>query len=55
MMLGLTGIQTVWHVIRMDGTVVRWASGRDDLIVRTAGRESKSSVLKEVQNLLTSL
>jgi len=27
MMLGLTDVQTVWHVVRMDGTVVRWASG----------------------------
>jgi len=30
MMLGLLGIQTVWHVVRTDETVDRWASRRDD-------------------------
>jgi hypothetical protein len=43
MMLGLTGIRTVWHVVWSDGTVVRWAFGWDGSIVRTADRESKSS------------
>jgi hypothetical protein len=38
-MLGLSGVQTVWHVIRTDGTVDRWASGRDGTVVRTANRE----------------
>jgi hypothetical protein len=55
MMLGLTGVRTVWYVVRTDGTVVRWASRRDGTIVRMAGRELKTSVLKAVQNLLTSL
>jgi len=43
MMLGLTGVWTVWHVVKTDGTVVRWASGRDGSMVRTADREPKSS------------
>jgi len=30
MMLGLYGVQTVWSVVRTDGTVDRWAFGRDD-------------------------
>jgi hypothetical protein len=28
MILGLTGVRTVWHVVQTDGTVVRWASGQ---------------------------
>jgi len=28
MMLGLIGVRTVWYIVRMDGTVVRWVSGR---------------------------
>jgi hypothetical protein len=55
MMLGLTGVRTVWYVVGMDGTVVRWASGRDGTMVRMAGMEPKTSILKAVQNLLTSL
>jgi hypothetical protein len=39
MILGLTGIRTVRYVVRMDGTVDRWASGRDGLIVRMVDRE----------------
>jgi hypothetical protein len=39
----MTGVQTVWHVVRMDGTVVKCASGRDGSIVQTADRELKSS------------
>jgi hypothetical protein len=46
MMLGLTGVRTVWYVVRTYGTVVRWASGRDGSIVRTADREPKSSQCK---------
>jgi hypothetical protein len=46
MMLGMTGVRTVWHVVRMYGTVVRWASGWDGSIVRTADREPKSSQCK---------
>jgi hypothetical protein len=52
MMLGLIGVRTVWHVVWMDGTVVRCASGRDGSIVRTADRESKSSIFHAVQSLL---
>jgi hypothetical protein len=47
MMLGLTGVRTVWHVVRTNGTVVRWASERDVSIVRTKifdlSRSAKSS------------
>jgi hypothetical protein len=32
-------VRTVEHVVRTDGTVDRWASGRDGSIVRTADRE----------------
>jgi hypothetical protein len=39
MMLGLSGIRTVWHVIRTDGTMDRWVSRRDGRVVRTADRE----------------
>jgi hypothetical protein len=46
MMLGLTGVRAVWHIVRTDGTVVRWASGRDGSIVRMADREPKSSQCK---------
>jgi hypothetical protein len=52
MMLGLTGVRTVWHVVRTNGTVVRWASERDVSIVRTADREPKSSIFHAVQSLL---
>jgi hypothetical protein len=52
MMLSLTGIQTVRHVVRTDGTVVRCVSGLDGLIVRTADREPKSSIFHAVQSLL---
>jgi hypothetical protein len=48
MMLGLTGVWTVWYVVQTDGTVVRWASGQDDSIVQTAGTEPKTFVLKAV-------
>jgi hypothetical protein len=30
MILGLSGVRTVWQVVRTAGTVDRWASGRDD-------------------------
>jgi len=33
------GVWTGSHVVRTDGTVERWASGRDGSIVRTADRE----------------
>jgi hypothetical protein len=33
MMLGLTGVRTVCHVVRTDGTEVRCASGRDGSII----------------------
>jgi hypothetical protein len=31
--------RTVWHVVRMDGIVDRWASGRDGTVVRMTDRE----------------
>jgi hypothetical protein len=52
MMLGLTSVRTVWHVVWMDGTLVRCASGQDGSIVRTANREPKSSIFHAVQSLL---
>jgi hypothetical protein len=52
MMLGLTGVWTVWHVVLTDWTVVRWASGRDGSIVWTTDREPKSSIFHAVQSLL---
>jgi len=52
MVLGLTGVRTVWHVVRTDGTVVRCVSGRDGSIVRTADREPRSSIFHSVQSLL---
>jgi ribosomal protein L24E len=52
MMLGLTGVLTVCHVVRTDGTVVRWASGRDRSIIQTANREPKSSIFHAMQSLL---
>jgi len=39
MMLGLSGVRAVWHAIRTDGKVDRWASGRDGTVVRTVDRE----------------
>jgi hypothetical protein len=54
MMLDLTCVWTVRHVVRTDGIIDRWASGRDGTIVQMAGREPKTYVLKAVQNLLTS-
>jgi hypothetical protein len=39
MMLGLSSVQTVWHVVRTNGVVDRWASGRDGTVVRKADRE----------------
>jgi hypothetical protein len=52
MMLGLIGVRTVWHVVRTNGSVVRWSSGRDGSIVRTADREPKSSIFHSIQSLL---
>jgi len=39
MMLICLGGPNSRHVVRTDGTVDRWASGRDGSIVRTADRE----------------
>jgi hypothetical protein len=36
---GLSSVRTGWHVVRTNGIVDRWASGRDGSIVRTADRE----------------
>jgi hypothetical protein len=55
MMLVLFGVRTVWHVFRTDGTMVRWASGRDGSIVWTTDREPKSSIFFLVQSLLREL
>jgi hypothetical protein len=52
MMLGLTGVRTVWHILRTDGTVVRCASERDGSIIRTEYKETKSSIFHAVQSLL---
>jgi len=39
MMLVCLAVQKVRHVVWTDGTVDRWAFGRDGSIVRTADRE----------------
>jgi len=36
---GLSGIRMGWHVVRMAGTMDRWASGRGWHVVRKGGRE----------------
>jgi hypothetical protein len=36
---GLSSVRTGWHVVQTDGTVDRWASGRDGSIVRRADKE----------------
>jgi hypothetical protein len=41
MVRDLSGIRTVWYVIRTDGTVDIWASRRDGTIIRTADREAE--------------
>jgi len=46
MMLGLTGIRTVWHVVWTDGIVDRWASGRDGMIIQTADKDSENFCLE---------
>jgi hypothetical protein len=51
---GLYGVRTGWHVVQTDGTVDRWASGRDGSIVRTADRELEI-LLTCRQKRLTSL
>jgi outer membrane lipoprotein-sorting protein len=45
-MLGLTGVRTVRQVVRTDGIVDRWASGRDGTIVQTADRDSENLCLE---------
>jgi hypothetical protein len=45
-MLCQTSVQTVRHVIWMDGIVDRWVSGRDSSIVRTADKDSENFCLK---------
>jgi hypothetical protein len=42
------GVRAVWHVVRMDGTVDRWASGRDDT---SSGRLARNRLFW-LQNLL---
>jgi hypothetical protein len=44
-MLGLSGVQTVWHVVQTDGTVTDGASRRDDTSSRrlTGNRKSFDS------------
>jgi len=46
MILGLTGIRTVRHIFWMDGTVDRWASGRDGTIVQTTDGDSENFCLE---------
>jgi len=41
---GLSGVRTGWHVVRTDGTVDRWASGRDDTSSRQLTGNLKSSI-----------
>jgi hypothetical protein len=46
MMLGLSGVRMVRHVVQTDGTVDRWVSGRNGMIVRTADRDSENFCLE---------
>jgi hypothetical protein len=43
------------HVVRMDGTVDRWTSGRDDTSSRRLTGNLKSSIFFAVQSLLKML
>jgi hypothetical protein len=54
MMLGLSGLRTVWYVVQMDGTVDRWASGRDGTVVRMADREPTFLTVESSETLLNS-
>jgi hypothetical protein len=45
-MLGLSSVRTVRHVVRTDGIVDRWASGRDGTIVWTADKDSENFCLE---------
>jgi hypothetical protein len=46
MILGMSGVRTIWHIVQTDGTVDRWESGRDGTIVRTADRNRRFSDLQ---------
>jgi hypothetical protein len=46
MMLGLSGVRTVRHVVLTDGTLDKWASGRDGTIFRTTDRDSENFCLE---------
>jgi hypothetical protein len=52
---GLSGVRTGWHVLRTDGTVNRWASGRDNTLSGRLTGNLKSSIFFAVQNLLKML
>jgi hypothetical protein len=52
MILGLSGVWTVWHIVRTDGTVDRWAFGQNDTSSGWLTGNRKSSDLQAVQNLL---
>jgi hypothetical protein len=42
----MSGVRTVRNVVRTDGTMDRWASGRDDTIIWTADRDSENFCLE---------
>jgi hypothetical protein len=54
MMLGLSGVRTVWHIVRLDGTVDRWTSGWDGMVVWTADREPTFLTVESSETLLNS-
>jgi hypothetical protein len=49
---GLSGVRTVWHVVRTNGAVDRWASGLDNTSSRRLTGSLKSSIFFAVQSLL---
>jgi hypothetical protein len=52
---GLSGVRTVWHVVRTNGAVDRWASGRDNTSSGRLTRNLKSFIFFTVQSLLKML
>jgi hypothetical protein len=54
MMLGLSGVWTVWHVVRTAETVDRWASRRDDTSSRRLARNRLFWLAESFKTLLNS-
>jgi hypothetical protein len=52
---GLSGVRTGWHIVWTNGTVDRWASGRDNTSFEWLTGNLKSSIFFAVQSLLKML